>query len=73
MNHEQNPQQAEEHAQNLQRDIDDLNMKAQSSSGAEKEGYMNRIKILSEKKDTLMKQANDWKERGKGFFDKLGM
>jgi uncharacterized coiled-coil DUF342 family protein len=75
-----NPQEAHEHADQLQSQIDDLETKAQSSSGEEKQGYMQRIQILNKKKDGLMNklsgmkdQGNSLKEKSKGYLDKLGM
>ncbi len=80
MDNPNNQQEAEVHANHLQSEIDDLHTKAQSSSGEEKQGYMQRIQILTEKKDGLMNQFNNSKNqsgsmkgKAKGYIDKLGM
>ncbi len=73
-------EQAHEHADNLQSEIDDLHMKAQSSSGEEKQGYMQKIQDLSQKKDAVLQKMQSFKTEGKSaadkakeYFGKLGM
>jgi uncharacterized coiled-coil DUF342 family protein len=80
MNNPQNPEQAQEHADQLQSEINDHMQKAESSSGEEKQMHVNKAQELKQRKDGLMNQINSWKnkasdmkDKGKNIFNKLGM
>ncbi|MDB5258948.1 MAG: hypothetical protein JWO73_156 [Candidatus Taylorbacteria bacterium] len=65
----QNPDQAKEHADNLQTQIDQLHGQAQNASGDEKQGLLSKIENLKKEKDQVMGKIKDLEAEAKGMRD----
>lgn len=69
-----------EHANAIEAEIEHHRMKAESSSGPEKQEHMNKVKELMTQKESMLNKIDSWKEKGqsikekgKGYLDHLGM
>jgi len=74
INNIQDPNQAKDHADNLQGQINDLKGQAKTASGDEKQGILSKIEDLKNEKDAVMAKFNELKNLKKdaeGFLGKL--
>lgn len=67
INNIQDPNQAKEHANNLQSQIEDLHNKANNSEGQEKQGIMVKIESLKQEKAAVMNKIKDLERLGQNF------
>ncbi len=63
-----NPKQGEHELENIDAQIQQLDMKAQSSSGTEKMQYLSKIRELIVKKD-----SQNFSDKTRGFSEKFGL